>query len=628
MAFPLLGNPKQGFFDSSGSPLTSGTLAVLDPADDSNKASYPTADDADAATNANVNPVVLDSRGEPPNGLFGIDGEDYKLTLKDSAGATVWTVDDVIVPIDLPGARQTAAELTASVTPTDTSYPPGDLRRYGGIGDDAKDNASALTDALKIDHPVYISPGTWRINSKVTWDGGAVRMQGDGGFSSQIAWYGGADTMLEIGKDCRHLTSIEGVYFNARSLATKILHVGVSATTVAVVRQMSLIRSIFSNADGANSHAIFLGDFTAQPTIAEADIATFHVDKCEFLDNKFGITWDSDQAVGVNITDTFMSRVTITIKSHINMVRGGSATVKGCSFGGASPDGLTFCFYVKDGWIHIEDSEVEFSLSGGGGGVLHLDTPALSTSTLGLPSSMIGNRCSNDGITGTGNHILISSDNHPLFLLGNQFHGRSGSTTNYAIDNTNGSRIVSMNNTYVGRFWNGTSQFFTTSFGDVYDDGSNLLFMPVNSGRQRNITSADSPYAVVLDDETIISSSGACTINLPACDNPHTGGGGHRRITIIRTASSGTTTVTPNGSDTINGLSSVAIANAQYGGLTIESDGSATWQIVSYYAQSDFSVASSGTGTVKMANANSSNSIGWLELSPGKFVPYWTDTTP
>ncbi|KKL88975.1 hypothetical protein LCGC14_1919320 [marine sediment metagenome] len=89
MSFPLLGSPKIQFFDSSGSPLTSGTLAVLDPADDTNKASYPTADDADAATNANVNPVVLDSRGEPPNGLFGIDGEDYKIIIKDSDAATV-----------------------------------------------------------------------------------------------------------------------------------------------------------------------------------------------------------------------------------------------------------------------------------------------------------------------------------------------------------------------------------------------------------------------------------------------------------------------------------------------------------------------------------------------------------
>jgi hypothetical protein len=96
MAFPILGTPRPAFFDSSGSPLVSGTLAVLDPADDTNKASYPTYDDAEAATNANVNPIVLDARGEAS--LWGLEDEDYKLVLKDSAGATIWTEDDVRTP--------------------------------------------------------------------------------------------------------------------------------------------------------------------------------------------------------------------------------------------------------------------------------------------------------------------------------------------------------------------------------------------------------------------------------------------------------------------------------------------------------------------------------------------------
>lgn len=544
----------------------------------------------------------------------------------DPANSAVAETERGITAGALTGGAATPAE--AGVTIVNMLKDPGDIRRYGAV--EGVDISTALSTALSIDHPVYIPAGTtWRLENKVTWNGGAVRMYGDSGFSSQIAWYGGADTMLEIGKDCRHLTNIEGVYFNARSLATKIIHVGVSATTVAVVRNMSLIRCILSNADGASSHAIWLGDYTAQPAIAEADIATFHVDKCEFLNNTYGITWDSDQAVGVNVTDTFMSRLTGTIKTHINMVRGGSATVKGCSFGGPSPDGLTYCFYVKDGWIHVEDSEVEFSLGGGGGGVLHLDTPALSTVSTGMPSTMIGNRCSNDGITGTGNHILISSDNHPLLLFGNQFHGRSGGALDtYAIDNTNGSRIVSMNNTYVGRFWNGTSQFYITSFGDIYNDGSNLLFMPTNSGRQRDITSADSPYTVTMDDETLISSSGTCIVNLPACDNPQTGGGVHRRLTIIRTASSGTTTVTPNGAETINGLASVAFANGAFGSITIESDGASAWRVVSYYAQSTYGAPSTGVGSIKMANANPADNAGWLEVSPGKWMPYWTDTTP
>jgi hypothetical protein len=130
MPYPILGTPKPAFFDSSGSPLVSGTLTIVDPSDDTNKATYPTYDDAVLLQNANANPYTLDSRGETTNEFWGLDGEDYKITLKDSTGANVWTVDDVRVPIILP-YLQTAAEVAAGVTPTDVSYPPGDVRRYG-----------------------------------------------------------------------------------------------------------------------------------------------------------------------------------------------------------------------------------------------------------------------------------------------------------------------------------------------------------------------------------------------------------------------------------------------------------------------------------------------------------------
>jgi hypothetical protein len=158
LAFPLLGSPKIQFFDSSGSPLASGTLAVLDPADDTNKASYPTYDDAEAATNANVNPIVLDARGEPPTGLWGLDGEDYKLTLKDSAGATVWTSDDVFLPVQVNAV--TSAETAAGVTPTDLSYPPGDVRRYGAVLDGVTNDSAAWVSADSVSNnggpPIFV----------------------------------------------------------------------------------------------------------------------------------------------------------------------------------------------------------------------------------------------------------------------------------------------------------------------------------------------------------------------------------------------------------------------------------------------------------------------------------------
>ena len=43
---------------------------------------------------------------------------------------------------------RTAAETSASVTPSDYSYEPGDVRRYGYVADDATDNSTALANAL------------------------------------------------------------------------------------------------------------------------------------------------------------------------------------------------------------------------------------------------------------------------------------------------------------------------------------------------------------------------------------------------------------------------------------------------------------------------------------------------
>ena len=97
MSFPLI-NPTPTFTDSSGSPLSSGTIEFRDPTTNDLIDSFPTADDADAQTNANDNPLTLNSRGEAASGLYLEDGVKYKIILKDSDSATVWTQDDVRCP--------------------------------------------------------------------------------------------------------------------------------------------------------------------------------------------------------------------------------------------------------------------------------------------------------------------------------------------------------------------------------------------------------------------------------------------------------------------------------------------------------------------------------------------------
>jgi hypothetical protein len=99
MAYPILGTPVPQFLDSNGDPYVSGTITTQDPTDDSVKASYPTAADADASTNGTSGDITLDAEGKPTGTQYwGRDSEDYKVIIKDSAGAVVDTMDNIRLP--------------------------------------------------------------------------------------------------------------------------------------------------------------------------------------------------------------------------------------------------------------------------------------------------------------------------------------------------------------------------------------------------------------------------------------------------------------------------------------------------------------------------------------------------
>jgi len=210
MSFPILGTPKPQFFDSSGSPLVSGTLSILDPADDTNKASYPTADLADAGSTPNSNPITLDSRGEPSSGLFGRDGEDYKLVLKDSAGSTIWTVDDINVPVVFYPVH--ADETTAGITPSNKAYPVGNVKRYGAAGDGTTDDTTACQNAIDVAETttakeVFFPVGTYECTSALIvkdLDGVSLLGVGEG---SRIDNSTSGNT-LEIGDDTTQINDI------------------------------------------------------------------------------------------------------------------------------------------------------------------------------------------------------------------------------------------------------------------------------------------------------------------------------------------------------------------------------------------------------------------------------------
>lgn len=74
-----------------------------------------------------------------------------------------------------PGAHfeQSAAEVAAVVTPTDYSYPPGNLYRYGAVGDGATNDRTALETANTVAaaspaSSILVPAGTFKISSDIT----------------------------------------------------------------------------------------------------------------------------------------------------------------------------------------------------------------------------------------------------------------------------------------------------------------------------------------------------------------------------------------------------------------------------------------------------------------------------
>lgn len=90
------------------------------------------------------------------------------------------------------------------------------------------------------------------------------------------------------------------------------------------------------------------------------------------------------------------------------------------------------------------------------------------------------------------------------------------------------------------------------------------------------------------------------------------------------------TTTAPNGSLDARQGTIVLYDNSGVYSLWINTTGSTAWEQIS--TQGDGSVVSTGTGTVKMANANNANSAGFLKLKKDDgttvYIPYWTDETP
>jgi hypothetical protein len=109
----------------------------------------------DAALTNAVTSLTADSAGLLAKWYLNPNAAaDYRYTLETSAGSVYYTEDNIS---RLPASQsdigaalypRTSAEQSAGVTPTNYAYEPGDVRRYGAVGDGTTDDTAAIQNAI------------------------------------------------------------------------------------------------------------------------------------------------------------------------------------------------------------------------------------------------------------------------------------------------------------------------------------------------------------------------------------------------------------------------------------------------------------------------------------------------
>jgi len=98
--------PKTQFLDASGAPLVGGKVFTYAAGTTTPLATYTTS----GGTTPNANPVILNARGEAD--IWYSNGVSYKVVLKDSADATIWTVDNIVIPGSMASQNANAVNIT------------------------------------------------------------------------------------------------------------------------------------------------------------------------------------------------------------------------------------------------------------------------------------------------------------------------------------------------------------------------------------------------------------------------------------------------------------------------------------------------------------------------------------
>lgn len=260
--FPLVGGLLYTYFAGTTSPATTWVDSL--------------------GVTPNTNPIVLNARGETATttgtsvGVWLLIGTAYKFVLNDSAGNLIWTFDNYTIATGSGGGGggggggipQTLAELTASVTPTNTLYAPGNVYRYGATLA-SSDNTAAFQQALnaaQYGQEVYIPSGLWNIAStaglsSLTLFSNTV-VRGDGSNLSKIQVTGTNVGHLFYGTNLVHIV-FKDIWLAGNSQATTsgqggAIYFNSDNTIVATIGGYEISHCRFDNFKGVYWLSFFL----------------------------------------------------------------------------------------------------------------------------------------------------------------------------------------------------------------------------------------------------------------------------------------------------------------------------------------------------------------------------------
>lgn len=324
----------QRALDEEGDGVYSGAkLFTYKTGTTTDKATYPTLADRNAATNANANPVIADSAGR-----FGevwlLTDEAYTFVLKTTADVTVWTHD-----------IQWAVETAADGAATRLKLFAEDPVRHGGVGDGASDERTEVQAA--IDAAIASGIGvvdllglTWRCDSALDLDLVPTNFKLKNGtinFSSSSA--------------TEHIQAHGALSGSARALSTNASYLDETVATV-------------SFPVGVAGNLVFLsstGTYCAQETLGEIQtldaIATLTHTLSKYVQSDYA-TADTAQLQAITSIDELIFEDLIIIGSttqsgtdptFISAIMCRQLTIRNCSFTGMKQTAVRLgsCFGVE-----------------------------------------------------------------------------------------------------------------------------------------------------------------------------------------------------------------------------------------------------------------------------------------